>query len=242
MLLFENVSVHYGSQRALDGLYYNFKPGHIYGLIGPNGCGKSTLIKTAAGLIRNYTGYVMYRGKRISTFARGEIAYMPTHPVYYNYMSADDMGAFYADFFSDFSRDEYNNMLAFMGLDKSQKLTNMSTGMVAKVRAAATLARNAGVILLDEPLNGIDLLGQEQIREIILSLDRQEKIIIVASHMFDQLEAVCDYVVMMNSGKMLMGGSAGQLRAQYDMSISDLYRAVYAQVFQAQAMGGMRPW
>ncbi len=242
MLSYNNLSVYYGSQPALSGLTYTFEPGHIYGLIGPNGCGKSTLIKTAAGLLKNYTGEVTFNGEKITSASRSKIAYMPTHPVYYGYMSPDDMGEFYEDFFNDFSRDEFNSMLAYLGLDKKQKLNNMSTGMVAKVRAAATLAREAGVILLDEPLNGIDLLGQEQVREIIHSLDLSRKVIIVASHMFDQLENMCDSVVMMHQGKVIMHGGVGTLRAYYDMSISELYRKIYAQVYSAQTMGIMGGW
>ncbi len=240
MLSFQNLSVYYGTQMALDNLCCTFEPGHIYGLIGPNGCGKSTLIKTAAGLLHSYTGTAELNGQKINTALRGKIAYMPTHPVFYNYMTADDMGSFYADFFKDFSRQEYNAMIAFLGLNMSQKLSNMSTGMVAKVRAAATLARDAEVILLDEPLNGMDLLGQEQVRDILHSIKLDNKVIITASHLFDQLEAMCDYVTMMYMGKVIMSDSAGKLRAQYDMSISELYRCMYSQVYAAQAMGGMR--
>ena len=242
MLPMENVSVHFGSQTALNGLCYSFEPGHIYGLVGPNGCGKSTLMKAAAGLLKSYTGKVTYCGNKIGTEGRSKIAYLPTHPVYYRYMNVEDMGVFYEDFFSDFSRDEYRNMIAFLGLDLNQKLSGMSTGMVAKVRVAATLSRDAGVILLDEPLNGIDMLGQEQIGQIIKSINTEGRIIIISSHMLDQLETVCDFVVMMNAGKIIFHGDMAQLRAQYNMSVSELYRQTYAQYFQAIAMGGMGQW
>lgn len=243
MLQMENVSVHFGAQTALDNMCYNFEPGHIYGLVGPNGCGKSTLMKTAAGLLKSYSGNVSYCGKKVGTSERGRIAYLPTHPVYYRYMSIDDMGAFYEDFFPDFSRSEYRSMTAFFGLDPKQKLSGMSTGMVAKVRVAATLSRNAGVILLDEPLNGIDMLGQDQIRQIIKSIELKGRTIIISSHLLDQLEAVCDFVVMMNAGKVIFHGDMAQLRAQYNMSVSELYRMIYAQYFQAMAMGGgMGQW
>lgn len=242
MLQMENVSVRFGAQTALDGLWYNFEPGQIYGLVGPNGCGKSTLMKTAAGLLKSYTGEVLYCGKKVGTEQRSRIAYLPTHPVYYRYMSIADMGEFYSDFFTDFDRNEYRSMIAYFGLDPKQNLSGMSTGMVAKVRVAATLARNAGVILLDEPLNGIDMLGQEQIRQIIQSIDINGRIIIISSHMLDQLEEVCSHVVMMNAGKVIFQGNMAQLRAQYNMSVSELYRMTYAQYFQAMAMGGMGKW
>lgn len=242
MLQLENVSVRYGDEIALDCMWYTFLPGHIYGLLGPNGCGKSTLMKIAAGLLKNYTGNVLYCGKKVDTAARGQIAYLPTHPVYYRYMNVEDMGAFYEDFFKDFSREEYRRMISFFGLNPEQKITNMSTGMVAKVRVAATLSRNADVILLDEPLNGIDLIGQDQVRQILMSLERQGRIIIIASHLFDQMEAVCDHVVMMNAGRVLMHGDLESLRKQYGMSVSDLYRSTYMNLMQIQAMGGMQRW
>lgn len=244
MLQLENISVRFGTQTALDGLWHTFEPGHIYGLVGPNGCGKSTLMKTCAGLLKNFTGNVIYQGKHVDTSARGRIAYMPTHSVYYRYMTPEDMGSFYEDFFPDFSRTEYRNMINYFGLDANQRLYNMSTGMVAKVRAAATLSRNAGLILLDEPLNGMDLLGQEQMRQILLSLKRPDRSIIVASHMFGQLEAVCDRVVMMNAGKVILFGDIKEMTAQYGMSVSDLYCHTFARILQAQAqaqaMGGVR--
>lgn len=242
MLQMENVNVRFGAQIALNELCYCFEPGHIYGLIGPNGCGKSTLMKTASGLLKSYTGTVTYCGDKIGTSGRSKIAYLPTHPVYYKYMNVDDMGAFYEEFFPDFSRDEYRNMIAYFGLDPKHKLSGMSTGMVAKVRVAATLSRDSGVILLDEPLNGIDMLGQEQIGQIIKSINLEGRIIIISSHMLDQLETVCDFVVMMNAGKVIFHGDMSQLRAQYNMSVSDLYRQIYAQYFQAMAMGGMGQW
>ncbi len=242
MLKMENVNVRFGAQTALDSFCYSFEPGHIYGLVGPNGCGKSTFMKTAAGLLKSYTGDVTYCGQKIGTEGRSRIAYLPTHPVYYRYMDVEDMGAFYEDFFSDFNRDEYRNMIAFFGLNPKHKLSGMSTGMVAKVRVAATLSRDAGVILLDEPLNGIDMLGQDQIGQIIKSINLEGRIIIIASHMLDHLETVCDFVVMMNAGKVIFHGDMAQLRAQYNMSVSALYRQIYAQYFQAMAMGGMRQW
>lgn len=240
MLQMENVNVRFGVQTALDNFSFNFEPNHIYSLIGPNGCGKSTFMKAAAGLLKNYTGNVFYCGQKVRTAERSKIAYLPTHPVYYRYMSVDDMGSFYEDFFSDFSRSEYNSMTAFFGLNPKQKLYGMSTGMVAKVRVAATLSRNADVILLDEPINGIDMMGQEQVWQIVKSINLDGKTIIVSSHMLDQLEGVCDYVVMMNAGRVIFHGDMAGLRAQYKMSVSELYRMIYAQYFQAMAMrGGM---
>lgn len=240
MLQMENVNVHFGAQIALDNFSFNFEPNHIYSLIGPNGCGKSTFMKAAAGLLKSYTGNVFYCGQKVRTAERGKIAYLPTHPVYYRYMSVDDMGSFYEDFFPDFSRSEYNSMITFFGLNSKQKLYGMSTGMVAKVRVAATLSRDADVILLDEPINGIDMMGQEQVWQIIKSINLDGKTIIVSSHMLDQLEGVCDYVVMMNAGRVIFHGDMAQLRAQYKMSVSELYRMIYAQYFQAMAMrGGM---
>lgn len=238
MLQMENVNVHFGAQTALDNFSFNFEPNHIYSLIGPNGCGKSTFMKAAAGLLKNYTGNILYCGQKVRTAERSKIAYLPTHPVYYRYMSVDDMGSFYEEFFPDFSRSEYNSMIAFFGLNLKQKLYGMSTGMVAKVRVAATLSRNADVILLDEPINGIDMMGQEQVWQIIKSINLDGKAIIISSHMLDQLEGVCDYVVMMNAGRVIFHGDMAQLRVQYKMSVSELYRMIYAQYFQAMAMGG----
>lgn len=227
MLKFENVHKKYGSKFALSEFNYTFESGKVYALVGPNGSGKSTMMKMAAGLVKADIGTVSFNGEPISYTTRASIAYMPTEAFYYDYMSIETVANYYQDFYTDFSRDEFFNLLRFMGLEQNAKVKALSSGMAAKLKIAATLARKASVIMLDEPLNGIDLIARDQIINSIIGSTAPGSTFIISSHLFDELEPIVDNVVMLKDGKLAIHGNIDDIRQQYGKSISDLYREIY---------------
>lgn len=228
MLKFENVTKVYGGKKALDNFTLSFQPGHVYALVGPNGSGKSTMMKAAAGLVKPSIGTVSYHDVPIGTETKKYIAYMCTEPFYYDYMKIADVAEFYADFFADFQRERFDKLLQFMELTMDMKVKSLSSGMAAKLKIAATLARDAEVCMLDEPLNGIDLIGRDQIIQSILRAANPNATILISSHLFDELESIVDHIVMMENGKLVLEGELEEIRRQYGMSISDLYRNRFA--------------
>ncbi|MBP1566145.1 MAG: ABC transporter ATP-binding protein [Oscillospiraceae bacterium] len=227
MLRFENVIKGYGNKKALNNLNVSFEKGKVYALVGPNGSGKSTMMKIAAGLVKPTKGSCTYDSQNIGAYSKSKIAYMCTEPFYYDYMRISDVEKYYADFFEDFNRDKFRNLLQFMELDASMKVKALSSGMAAKLKISATLAREAEVIMLDEPLNGIDLLGRDQIINAVIKATNPGSTFIISSHLFDELENIVDNVVMVKNGNVVLEGELEDIRAQYGKSISDLYREIY---------------
>ena len=165
MLKCNNLVKKYMQVTAVDGLNLEICPGKIYALLGPNGSGKSTLMKMIGGLTKPSSGSITLDGEPLNHKTKAKIAYMPTEAYFYNYMSCRDIGKYYQDFFRDFSYDKYIKLLADMDLKENLKAKEMSSGMMAKLKIAVTLSRSSEIVMLDEPLNGIDIIAREKINQ-----------------------------------------------------------------------------
>jgi len=227
MLECKSVVKKYMTKVAVDHVDLQIKPGKIYALLGPNGSGKSTLMKMIAGLVKPNEGEIYYNDHLLGTKDKAEIAYMPTESFFYPYMTARDAGIYFSDFFADFHMEVYEKLLAEMDLDPAMKIRKMSSGMMAKCKIALTMARNAKLIMLDEPLNGIDLIARDRIIHCIISQAKEDTTIIMSSHLIDELEKVVDGSVFMKDGQMILSGDAEEIREQYGKSIVDVYREIY---------------
>lgn len=219
----------YGPNKALDNFTAAFSGGRITGLLGPNGSGKTTLMKMIAGLVSPTAGEIAFDGEKIGPSTKRRIAYMPTEAYFYNYMSALDAGRYYRDFFDDFSMERYLRALEEEHLDPKAKIRTMSSGMVAKVKLALTFARDSKLIMLDEPLNGIDIIARERTLALIGEHHTPERSLIVSSHLVDELEAMIDDAVFMQNGVVALAGSAARIREQYGVGIVEMYRRIYGE-------------
>lgn len=227
MLQCNRVTKKYMKMTAVDNISIDFTPGKIYALLGSNGSGKTTLMKMVAGLVKPTSGSITLSGIPIGVETKKHIAYMPTESYFYNYMSCADIGKYYADFFEDFSIEQYNNYLNEMHLTPDMKASKMSSGMMAKLKLAVTLSRDASLIMLDEPLNGVDIVAREQVINTIISKASPDRIIIMSSHLVDELEAIIDNAVFIKDGVIVSHGDAESLRTSSGMSIVDQYKRIY---------------
>lgn len=227
MLQCNRVTKKYMKMTAVDNISIDFMPGKIYALLGSNGSGKTTLMKMVAGLVKPTSGNITLSGIPIGVETKKHIAYMPTESYFYNYMSCADIGKYYADFFEDFSIEQYNNYLNEMHLTPDMKASKMSSGMMAKLKLAVTLSRDASLIMLDEPLNGVDIVAREQVINTIISKASPDRIIIMSSHLVDELESIIDNAVFIKDGVIVSHGDAESLRTASGMSIVDQYKRIY---------------
>ena len=221
---------------AVDGITMQLEPGHIYAMLGPNGSGKTTWMKMAAGLIKPTSGQIRYMGQPISVETKNDIAYMSTEPYFYDWMTVGDVGKYYADFFKDFSMDKYDYLLEKMELEKKLKVKSLSSGMMAKLKVAVTMARDAKVYMLDEPLNGIDLLARDSVMNMILMAADERKTLLISSHLVEELESVVDKAIFIKNSKFAGIYDVEALRTEDNISLADKYRQVFSDV----DMGGIQ--
>lgn len=234
MLESREVTKNYGSKTAVSGVSLKLEPGLVYAMLGPNGSGKTTWMKMAAGLVKPSMGEMLYQGTPVGRESKKEIAYMSTEPYFYNWMSVADVGKYYRDFFEDFSMERYQQMLERMELTEDMKAKKLSSGMMAKLKIAVTMARSAKIYLLDEPLNGIDLLARDQIMTSILEAADKDVTLVVSSHLVDELERVVDAAIFMKEGQLVEQCMVEDLRMNRNKSVVDLYREIYGHGGEAQ--------
>jgi len=218
----------FGRLKAVNEVSISLVSGKIYGLLGPNGSGKTTLMRLIAGLFYPTKGSIDILSEKISVESKGSIAYMPTESFFYDYMKIKDVEMFFIDFFEDFDTSKFDELLKTMTLDRSMKISALSSGMNAKLRVALTMARKAKVYLLDEPLNGIDLLARDAIMAAIIGGAREDNVVVISSHLIDVMENVLDDVIFIKQGKVVINENAEEAREKYKKSIVDLYKEVYA--------------
>lgn len=228
MITCRQLTKKYGSKAAVDAVDLTLEPGHVYAMMGPNGSGKTTWMKMAAGLVKPTSGEMLFDGAPVGVESRRHIAYMSTEPYFYTWMTARDVGKYYADFFEDFSLERYRDLLHRMELTEDLKVRSLSSGMAAKLKIAATLARDARVWMLDEPFNGIDLLARDQIRGCIVERAGSDRLLLLSSHLVEEMEALADRAVYIRDGELVEYVDLEQLRTERGLSMADLYRQIYA--------------
>ncbi|MBR6165153.1 MAG: ABC transporter ATP-binding protein [Clostridia bacterium] len=227
MLESRELTKKFGAKTAVDRVSLKLEAGHIYAMLGPNGSGKTTWMKMAAGLIKPTAGDVLFAGSPVGIASRRDVAYMSTEPYFYLWMTVEDAGKYYADFFEDFSMERFLSMLRSMDLNEKDKIKNLSSGMVAKMKIALTLARDAKVYMLDEPFNGIDLLARDEIRTAILHAAVPEKLLLLSSHLVEEMEAIADRAIFIRMGKLIEVRDLEEMRETDGVSMADRYRAIF---------------
>ena len=235
MLESRNITKIYGRKTAVDQVSIRLLPGHIYALLGPNGSGKTTWMKMAAGLVKPTSGEMLYKDAPVSIDSRREIAYMSTEPYFYNWMRIRDVGKYYKDFFEDFSENRFRELLSRMSLEPDQKTRTLSSGMMAKLKIAVTMARNASVFMLDEPLNGIDLLARDEIMKSVVESASPDTILLISSHLVEELETIADCAIFIKESRLADMQDIEELRLTKGMSVADRYREIFSGAGRADA-------
>lgn len=230
MLQASNLSKKYNGRTALDHVNVEMGDGKIYAFLGPNGSGKTTFMKILASLTKQSEGELLLDGKALSIKSRADVAYLPTETHAYPFMTVGEFGEYYKTFFKDFDEIRYKSWVERMKISFRTPFKVLSSGMDKKVRVAATLAREAKVLILDEPFNGVDLLAREEIEKMILEVMSDNRTIILSSHLVEEVESYVNFALFFNEGRLLAMEDVEELRSSRGMSITDRYRELLGRV------------
>jgi ABC-2 type transport system ATP-binding protein len=203
--------------RAIEDVKFHVREGGIFGLIGPNGAGKTTIIKTILGLIRPTHGTVRIYGSGLEDRrSRQMLGYLPENAYYYDYLRAGEVLDFYCRLFGlgrRARRSKVDELLELVGLQdkKNIRLRGFSKGMLQRIGIAQALVNDPKLIILDEPMSGLDPIGRKEVRDIILELHGRGKTILFSSHILSDVEAICEDVAILVKGHLKAFGSLKEL-------------------------------
>ncbi len=203
------------------------EPGKIVGLLGPNGAGKSTLLKICAGLAHPTTGRVHVLGRDVSTATKGLTAFVPENDTFYSWMTPRQAVAFENSMFSDMDVSDAMDLLRELRLDPDNKISSLSKGQRGRLKLVLAMSRRARVVLMDEPLAGIDPPSRAAILETIASRYRAgEQTIIISTHEVLESEKLFEDVVFLSDGQIVLSGNADELRANRSKSLNEIFAEV----------------
>lgn len=223
----KKLSKNYSGHQALKGIDLSLKSGRIVGLLGPNGSGKTTMIKLAAGLLQPTSGELLIDGESPSTSTKAKIAYLPDREFLPDYMNVGQLLAFYGDFFDDLNTDKANAMLKNLDIPHSMRLKKMSKGTKEKVQLILTMSRDAKIYMLDEPIAGVDPAARDYILKTIITNYCPDSLVLICTHLIADIESVLDEVVFLKEGSIVLHENADQLREEKGKNIDGLFREVF---------------
>jgi ABC-2 type transport system ATP-binding protein len=217
----------YLNKKALCGVDLAISPGKIIGLLGPNGSGKTTFLKIAAGILHASSGEILIDGKNPGVYTKSIVSYLPDNDYLLNWMKVKDAVIYFKDFYSDFDVKKAKELLVFMNLDENNKVKNLSKGMKEKLKLTLVLSRKAKLYILDEPLGGVDPTAREKILNAIVNNFSEDSSMIITTHLVNDIERIFDDVAFISDGEIVLQGNAEELRSDKKQSIDELYREVF---------------
>ncbi|MBU3177501.1 ABC transporter ATP-binding protein [Clostridium estertheticum] len=217
----------YLNKKALRGVNLNIPLGKIVGLLGPNGSGKTTFLKIAAGILHQSKGEILIDGHIPGVHTKSVVSYLPDNEYLLKWMKVKDAVKYFKDFYSDFDEIKAEELLVFMNLDKNDDVKSLSKGMKEKLKLSLVLSRKAKLYILDEPLGGVDPTAREKILNAIVNNFSKDSSMIITTHLVNDIERIFDDVAFISEGEIVLEGNAEELRMSRKMSIDELYREVF---------------
>lgn len=219
-----NLTKAYGSVPALRGVTFELASGQIVGLLGQNGCGKTTLLKILAGALNDYSGKVLVCGETPGVTTKRRCSYLPDGGLLEKRVRVREAVGYYQDFFADFDRDKCVDMIERFGLRLDQRGTQMSKGMREKLKIALVMARQSDIYLLDEPMGGIDPAARQAILETIIAQYREQSLVVISTHQVSDVEQIIDRCLFMRGGQIHLDADVDELRSRSGMSVDQYMR------------------
>ena len=217
----------YGGKRALDTLDLEIPQGRIVGLLGPNGSGKTTFMKLAAGLLTPTAGELTVCGKPIGPESKALVSYLPDKTYLNRSQRVREVLDFFQDFYTDFDRARAEEMLKTLSIDMDARLKTLSKGNQEKVQLVLVMSRRARLYLLDEPIGGVDPAARDYILNTIITNYDPSATVLISTHLIADVERVLDEFIFLSNGKVLRQGSVDEVREETGKSLDELFREVF---------------
>lgn len=246
----QNISKFYGNQKALDQVSFSIKKGEIVGFLGPNGAGKSSMMKILTTYINSSEGAALVNGFNVldqEKEVKQSVGYLPEHNPLYLEMFVKEYLAFNAGVYN-VSKERIEEVIALTGLspEAHKKVHQLSKGYRQRLGLAKALLHDPDVLILDEPTTGLDPNQLVEIRQLIKSFG-QEKTIFLSTHIMQEVEAICDRVIIVNKGKLVLDSSLSALKSnqvqlvevEFDYRVEDVLLKRLAHVSEAKNTFGM---
>jgi len=232
---------------AVRELSFEVRAGEVYGLIGPNGCGKSTTMKVMLGLLKPNIGRTTIFGRDSESVAsRQDVGFLPENPYFYKHLTGRETLHFYGKLCGmtgSALKDRTQEMLKLTGMEHAaeRRVGGYSKGMLQRVGLAQALIHAPRLLILDEPTAGVDPVGSRRIRDLILEMKQRGITIVVTSHLLEQMQEVCDRVGIMSQGRMVREGRLEDLISvenQTEIVLEDASPEMLARIREMVSGGG----
>ena len=232
--------------RAVQDLSFEVRAGEIFGLLGPNGAGKTTTLKMLAGFVKPSSGHAWISGNRVGTVSsRRSLGYLPENPALYEFLRGDEYLIFAARL-AGLSRAEARKwaaeMLERVGLAgrADRPIRKFSKGMVQRLALAQALIGDPGIVILDEPMSGLDPIGRKDVRDLILELREHGRTVLFSTHILSDVEAICDRVGILVEGRLTDCGALADLVAPGARAVELVVENVAADLVEKLRQDGTR--
>lgn len=207
LITIKNVVKKFEKFTALNHFNMNVPEGSIYGLVGPNGSGKTTTIKHLIGMYKQDEGEILINNQKVydNEKVKNKIAYISDDLYFFHGYSIKDMADFYSKIYKNFSFEKFNNLQKIFNIDIKRKVNKLSKGMKKQVAFWITISCNPEIMILDEPIDGLDPIMKENVWKILLEEVKKRKMtVIISSHNLKELENVCTNIGIMKNGEMVL--------------------------------------
>lgn len=217
----------YGAQVALGGVSLAIPEGRIVGLLGPNGSGKTTMIKIICGLLHDYEGDVQICGYTPGVESKRLVSYLPDKMTLPAWLKVYESLGIYNGFYEDFDPQKARKLLDQLEVPEHKRIGELSKGMQEKLQLVLAISRQARLYVLDEPIAGVDPASRDVILSIIMDNFAHGASILLSTHIISDVETVFDDVIFLKEGRIHLQGDAETLRQEHGQSIDGLFREVY---------------
>lgn len=221
LLQLRNLKKYYATQKAVDDISFSIEEGSIFGLLGPNGAGKTTLLRMITGIFYPDEGEILFNDKKFNPLSDNLfIGYMPEERGLYKKMKIGEQ-ALYLARLKGLSRKDAMEKIKYwfvrLGMESwwNKKVEDLSKGMSQKLQFVTTVLHNPKLIILDEPFSGLDPVNANLIKDEIFELAKNGSTIIFSTHRMEQVEEICDHIVLVNQGKKILDGTVQSIRQQF---------------------------